>query len=97
MPRTQIYGGREADEYRSQRDLVNDIMADNEIVEGEQVAHLKKLLQTMYSNPTDATKAAVPAYMDQLKREGYSETRVLSIYIRASARVAIPDSRKIKR
>jgi len=94
MSRRQIYGGRESDEYRGNASIVADIRLDNDLVEGENVRVLRALLKTQFEKPSPTAKSAIEKYLVDLKKQGFSDSRLQSIYIRASARLAIPDSRK---
>jgi DNA/RNA-binding domain of Phe-tRNA-synthetase-like protein len=90
MGRSQLYGGREADEYRAPGALFNDHLADNEIAEGDEVRALRLLLQKAFSQPRNiSANQAIQDYMDTLKTMGFSPSRINSIYMRASARLEI--------
>lgn len=95
MPRRQIYGGREADEFRRSQDIYEDNLRDLEIAEGPEVAEIKRLLKAFYAEKTKAAGEALSNYLDKLKKDGFAASRVESMYKRACAGVAIPDVKKV--
>lgn len=96
MYRRQIYGGREADEFRPNRDLFEEHLLDNQIAEGEEVKALRELVKSSMKDPNDVgKKKAVENFLQELKEKGFSNKRTESMLVRAMAGVSIPDLKKI--
>lgn len=89
MARRQIYGGREADEFRSRRDIIDEIIADNEIAEGKELKELRDILQEFFENSNPTTKDKLDKYIRGLLDAGWSRKRLESLMTRASARISI--------
>jgi len=78
MARTQVYGGREADEFRNATEATLDHYADNHIVEGRHVATLRRMA-------TERDWKGIERYTAKLKAEGHSKTRIDSMITRSTA------------
>lgn len=86
MARRQLYGGREADEFRSRKEAMEDRIRENEIVEGVEVAEIRRLLKISL-NTQDPT--LLNSYLSELGKKGFSPSRISSMVQRASARLRI--------
>ena len=78
MARCQVYGGREADEFRSGAAVFSDRLADNEVAEGDHVAVLRRMA-------SERVWDRYEAYTQRLLKEGHSKARVDSMVSRSTA------------
>lgn len=76
--RRQLYGGREADEFRPRQDLWEDRLKENQAVEGKHVATLRRMAE---KRDWDAYQA----YSERLRREGHTQARVDSMVASSTA------------
>ncbi len=78
MGRTQVYGGKEADEFRDSAAALADWSADARIAEGEEQDQLDRLMArcvTCLGNGKDAkdeATSALEAYKARLARQGFA-------------------------
>ena len=77
-----LYGQSEGNETRSAFDSLNERIADNEIVEGSHVAHLRRLLKAKNWN-------ALNRLVDELRSSGFKANRIDSMLTRAGAGVRL--------
>jgi len=76
--RQQVYGGREADEFRSQKDAWEGRLQDNQIAEGGEVATLRRMA-------SERDWDAFQKFSEKLRLLGHSQGRVDSMVARSTA------------
>lgn len=75
--RRQLYGGREADEFRSSGEAFADRLRDNEIAEGEHVTVLRRMA-------SERAWDQLTCYVEKLREQGHSQARVDSMVARST-------------
>jgi len=78
-----LYGQVQADANNTATAVFSERLADNEVAEGEIVTRLRNIL----TNGSPQRFDAASKYMEKLRVDGFSDTRIASIYARASAGV----------
>ena len=76
--RQQVYGGREADEFRGRQDAWEGRLHENEVAEGTEVATLRRMA-------SEQNWTAFQAYSEKLRLAGHSQARVDSMVSRSTA------------
>lgn len=76
--RQQVYGGREADEFRSPGDSWEGRLHENEVAEGQHVATFRRMA-------TERAWEAFQKYSEKLRTQGHSQARVDSMVARSTA------------
>jgi len=80
MPRG-LYGQMQGDERRNGAACVSEHFADNQVAEGEVIAVLRRMF-------SEKKLQAAAEYMETLRLQGFSDSRISAIYGMASAGVA---------
>lgn len=80
--RRQLYGGREADEFRPRGEAFEDRLRENDIAEGSHVAVLRRMA-------SERAWDRYEAYTQRLLQEGHSRGRVDSMVARSTAGLRI--------
>jgi hypothetical protein len=89
MKNRGLYGQLEGNESRSSQAVMSERFEENERVEGEIVATVRRLLKNILRFRDDRAKIAFEAYIEKLREDGFSEKRIDSILSRAEFGVKI--------
>lgn len=77
MAKRGLYGTCAGDENRSGSAVVLDHYSENDLIEGHEASILRSMLQ-------DKRFIAARDYMEKLRRDGWSKTRIDCVYSKAS-------------
>jgi len=80
-----LYGQNEGNENRSAADSMSERIADNEVVEGPHVAVLRRIIKDRQPD----WRKRFDAKVAELRREGFSQSRIDSMVTRSYAGVRL--------